>query len=149
VVLYLDLDDFKAVNDTYGHATGDQLLHITGARILGCVHPSDLVARLGGDEFVVVLTGDPQIVGDRVRGAIETALREPVALGPVVASGSASIGVASVGPGERADATTVIARADALMYRAKQTGQTRMSTAPPAAVPPSAPPPTDPAPARR
>lgn len=120
VLLYLDVDDFKAVNDTHGHTTGDKLLRAVAARLRACVRSSDVVARFGGDEFVVVLEGEPETVASAVVPAIVRALAEPVVLGAVVASGRSSIGVAVVGPGEREDSAALLSRADAEMYRAKR-----------------------------
>ncbi len=119
-VLYLDLDDFKAVNDTHGHATGDLLLRAVAARLRACVRSGDVVARFGGDEFVVVLEGEPETVATAVVASIVRALAEPVVLGAVVASGRPSIGVATVGPGERVAPATLLSHADAEMYRAKR-----------------------------
>ncbi len=120
VVLYLDLDDFKAVNDTHGHVIGDRLLQAVAARITSCVRSCDVVARFGGDEFVAVLEGAPQDVEAVVLPHLERTLAEPVTLDDVVVPGLVSVGVATVGPGERLDADTLLRRADAEMYRAKR-----------------------------
>ncbi len=119
VVLYIDLDDFKAINDTHGHGVGDELLRTVAARIQGAVRPGDLVARFGGDEFVVVLESDAP-AGDDVAVAIEAALAAPVTIGTVVASGHASVGITAAAPGVRVDAETLLGRADAQMYCAKR-----------------------------
>ena len=120
VVLYLDLDDFKEVNDTHGHATGDRVLYDVGSRVRACIRSTDLVARCGGDEFVVVLEGDPAVVEAAVVASLGRALAEPVVVGSVVASGRASIGVARVRTGESMAAETLLARADVDMYRVKR-----------------------------
>lgn len=120
VVLYLDLDDFKAVNDTHGHVIGDRLLQAVAARITSCVRSCDVVARFGGDEFVAVLEGAPQDVEAVVLPHLERTLAGPVTIDDVVVPGLVSVGVATVGPGERLDADTLLRRADAEMYRAKR-----------------------------
>ncbi|MET3808025.1 diguanylate cyclase (GGDEF)-like protein [Nakamurella sp. UYEF19] len=126
-VLVLDLDGFKAVNDTYGHPVGDEVL-ITVARRLGAaLRPPALVARYGGDEFVVVL--GPGYVGRSVRQLVEdlvAAVSGPVTVGLEEVSISASIGVAT------STATTtspmeLIGRADRAMYRTKSAGPRQMS----------------------
>ena len=119
VVLYIDLDDFKVVNDTHGHVVGDQLLRIVGSRIRASVRPQDMVARFGGDEFVVLLEGD-RAAGVDVGRRVEAALALPVAVGAVRASGRASIGIAVATPGQRIDAERLVERADAEMYCAKR-----------------------------
>ena len=144
-LLYLDLDEFKAVNDTHGHLAGDRLLRTVTERLRACVPSCALVARFGGDEFVVVLEGVPERVGLALVATIEQAMAEPVMLGDVVASGRVSIGLAVVGPGEASDVETLVGRADAAMYRAKRARQ-----APDAAVSGGLPTPaTDGLPARR
>ncbi|HEY0119203.1 MAG TPA: GGDEF domain-containing protein [Cellulomonas sp.] len=122
-VLYMDLDEFKAVNDTHGHLTGDRLLRTVGARLLARVRPGDLVARFGGDEFVLVLEGDPETVGHATAAAVDRALAEPIAIGAVVTSGRASIGVATAAPGMRTDAEALLQLADAQMYLNKRSRQ--------------------------
>jgi diguanylate cyclase (GGDEF)-like protein len=119
VVLYLDLDDFKVVNDTYGHATGDQLLRVIAERLRSCVRESDLVARFGGDEFVIVLEGPLNAVDATVLPAIERALDQPFDLGELTIVARSSLGLASVAAGQRADTEMLLSRADATMYQVK------------------------------
>jgi len=121
-VLFLDLDDFKAVNDSFGHAEGDRLLETVAARLLKATRGCDTVARLGGDEFAILLAGlaqerDAVVVVERITAA----MRPPVALrGREVLIG-ASIGVAHVGVGQGVD--EVLRNADLAMYRAKAAGK--------------------------
>jgi diguanylate cyclase len=124
-VLLLDLDDFKDVNDSRGHAAGDQLLTTVSRRIEGCVRSVDQVARLGGDEFAVVVAGSARTaaeVGERVLAALAD---------PVVVDGRAihvrvSIGVAdSTSAGDRS-ADTLLRNADLAMYLAKSSGKNRV-----------------------
>ncbi|SFE91809.1 putative bifunctional diguanylate cyclase/phosphodiesterase [Blastococcus tunisiensis] len=120
-VLYLDLDGFKPVNDTYGHEAGDVLLRTVADRLRGCLRPADTAARLGGDEFVVLLTGPIDRFGvTRVIQRIREQLEVPVLLGDdVVTTVGASIGVA-LGEAGLPDADTLVRHADVAMYAAKR-----------------------------
>jgi diguanylate cyclase (GGDEF)-like protein/PAS domain S-box-containing protein len=124
-VLFLDLDDFKAVNDTLGHDTGDQLLTAAGARIASTLRPGDTVARLGGDEFAVLLRNmeDEQIAA-RVAERITRQLAPPFAIGGKEISIRASIGIAGLVSGQEA-ADELIRNADVAMYIAKSKGKAR------------------------
>ena len=122
VVLFLDLDDFKAVNDTYGHATGDRLLGVVAERLLDATRGSDTVARLGGDEFGVLLRGVEDAADvDAVAARLIAALRRPVRLGDYDTVVSASIGLARGTPAVDADA--LLRNADTAMYAAKDAGK--------------------------
>ena len=124
-VLYVDLDDFKDVNDQYGHGRGDDLLREIGLRLGRATRPADLCARLGGDEFAVLVRGAGPAVVTEIAGRIVTALAEPVRLGEVVAGVGASVGVATeVGVGAGPD--ELIHRADVAMYAAKASGKGRV-----------------------
>ena len=124
-VLFLDLDDFKAVNDTLGHDIGDQLLVAVGARIASTLRPGDTVARLGGDEFAVLLKKmeDEQIAG-RVAERITRQLIPPFAIGGKEIAIRASIGIAGLVSGQEA-ADELIRNADVAMYIAKAKGKAR------------------------
>src|SRR3954467_6159677 len=120
-VLYLDLDGFKPVNDTFGHEAGDVLLRTIADRLRGCLRPADTAARMGGDEFVVLLNGPIDRLGvARVVERIRAQLDGPVLLGDgVVTTVGASIGVA-LGDHTTPDADTLVRHADIAMYAAKR-----------------------------
>ena len=119
-VLFIDIDDFKAVNDSHGHLTGDQLLTAIAGRLQARVRAADTVARLGGDEFVVLYedlvspSEDTKLLVERV----ETAFHQPFILQDRSIEASASIGLAIAT--SRCDADVLLTRADHAMYRAKQ-----------------------------
>jgi diguanylate cyclase (GGDEF)-like protein len=123
-VVLTDIDFFKRVNDTHGHATGDEVL-VTVARLLRQgVRDRDVVSRYGGEEFFVLLRGAPlhvaELVAERLRAAIEAATFRPPEL-----KVTASFGVASLG--ERfGDVDELVQAADAELYRAKQSGRNRV-----------------------
>jgi diguanylate cyclase (GGDEF)-like protein len=120
-VLYLDLDGFKPVNDTYGHEAGDILLQAFADRLRGCLRSADTAARLGGDEFAVLVNGpiDPDGVA-RVVARIKAELARPIDLsGGRQATVGASIGIAIAEPAA-ADVETLVRRADQAMYTAKR-----------------------------
>jgi diguanylate cyclase (GGDEF)-like protein len=122
-VLFVDLDRFKPVNDSLGHAAGDQLLQVVGQRIGECLRGSDTAARLGGDEFAVLLEDRPS-AGDAIDAAqrIIEALQDPVVLEGREVFIGASIGVAT----GRRGAEDLLRRADVAMYRAKADGKGRI-----------------------
>jgi diguanylate cyclase (GGDEF)-like protein len=122
-VLCLDLDDFKAVNDTLGHPIGDALLKAVAQRLLGCLHETDTVARLGGDEFAIVQVSGAQPVAATVlaQHLIET-LAEPFEVeGHSVVIGT-SIGMA-LAPNDGGDPDELLKNADMALYRAKAEGR--------------------------
>ncbi len=116
---YFDLDGFKAVNDRFGHAAGDQALKSVADRLLANVRESDIVGRLGGDEFAVILVQADQATaeakGESLKRAIET---NPVDLGDWSAPLHVTVGVREIEPG--ADPETALAEADASMYVKKR-----------------------------
>ena len=117
-VLFVDLDRFKSVNDNFGHAAGDELLRQAADRMREAVRPGDTIARLGGDEFTV-LCEDLDAVHDAgwVADRLNESLTRPFELFDAVTSIGVSIGIAVAD--SRDSAETVLARADAAMYRAK------------------------------
>jgi diguanylate cyclase (GGDEF)-like protein/PAS domain S-box-containing protein len=122
-VLFIDLDDFKLVNDTQGHAAGDELLKETARRLLGSVRQGDTVARISGDEFAVIL-GDLTRADDAalVAQKIIDKLGEAFAIYNQQVFVTASIGIATF-PGDGDNAESLLSAADAAMYRAKQAGR--------------------------
>ncbi|MFT7776256.1 diguanylate cyclase [Roseateles sp.] len=121
-VLMLDLDHFKAINDTHGHAVGDAVLRAFGQRLQAQLRRSDLCARYGGEEFVVLLAGTPfepaEEVGERLRVLVTA---EPLVEG---VTATVSVGTASFRPGD--DMASLLARADAALYDAKRSGRNRV-----------------------
>ena len=124
-VVFLDLDSFKAVNDTYGHDVGDEMLFALSQHMKEALHEGDTLSRFGGDEFVAVLSGldnieDCQPVLERLLKAVAT----PVSLDGAVMKVSASIGI-TLYPQDGGDAEQLIRHADQAMYEAKQAGKNR------------------------
>lgn len=125
-VLFVDLDRFKAVNDSLGHARGDRLLSLVAERLLAVVRPAETVARLGGDEFALLLedvaSGDEALaVGERVVGAFVA----PFQLAGEPVKASVSVGVA-FRSAAGATVAELVQEADAAMYEAKRTGKARV-----------------------
>jgi diguanylate cyclase (GGDEF)-like protein len=121
-VLFLDLDRFKMVNDSLGHAAGDHLLVAVGDRLRRALRATDVAARLGGDEFAVLAEdSEDESDADAVAERILEALREPIILHGRELSVTASVGVAVSGGGE-GDAASLLRNADLAMYRAKVDG---------------------------
>jgi diguanylate cyclase (GGDEF)-like protein/PAS domain S-box-containing protein len=128
-LLFVDMDRFKSINDTFGHDIGDLLLVEVARRISGCVRKGDTVARLGGDEFVVFLpdireTRDAALVAEKI---IES-LGRPFQLGAHQVNSSPSMGIA-IYPDHGPDLDTLTKRADEAMYRAKHGGRNRFEFA--------------------
>jgi diguanylate cyclase (GGDEF)-like protein/PAS domain S-box-containing protein len=120
-VLFIDLDQFKHVNDTLGHDAGDELLQTAADRLRSGLREDDVLARFGGDEFVVVLTGDPTEVAERLRVAV----RPPVDLGGHELFVTTSIGFA-VNDAPGMTPNDLLRDADGAMYRAKKLGRDRV-----------------------
>ncbi|HEX4979589.1 MAG TPA: GGDEF domain-containing protein [Acidimicrobiales bacterium] len=124
-IAFVDLDDFKDVNDTLGHAAGDELLCTVAERLTDVLRPGDLVARLGGDEFAVLLdrAPDPRAVLD-IAERIVAAVAKPTDVGEATVQVAASVGVAF--RDEDLDAEEFMRRADVAMYMAKGRGKNRV-----------------------
>jgi diguanylate cyclase (GGDEF)-like protein len=125
-VIYIDLDNFKPINDTLGHEAGDAVLKGAADRLLGSLRPSDTAARLGGDEFAVLLVDIPEehiaVVADRIVGN----LTRPLEVDGNELTVGASLGVASARSGTL-DADALVRNADVAMYVAKHGGKGRFS----------------------
>jgi diguanylate cyclase (GGDEF)-like protein/PAS domain S-box-containing protein len=124
-VLFIDLDNFKQVNDTHGHAAGDAVLVETARRLQTAVRPGDTIARIGGDEFVAVCEDIDEEVALAVGRRLQEAIRPPLTAGGVQHLLSASIGIAI---GDH-DASGLIGEADLAAYRAKAAGRARIELA--------------------
>jgi diguanylate cyclase (GGDEF)-like protein/PAS domain S-box-containing protein len=125
-VYFLDLDRFKRINDSMGHAAGDEVLREVARRLNGVLRPEDTVARFGGDEFTVLCESVGGVLeAVSIADRLQRPLREPLMAGGAELRLSASIGVALVEPGEIGDAQHLIEDADAAMYRAKERGGAR------------------------
>ena len=122
-LLYLDLDQFKRVNDTLGHEAGDELLREVAERLLGCVRKEDTVGRPGGDEFTILLyeVRSPADAG-QVAEKILNAMRQPIAISGHQLVVTTSIGIALL-PDDGVDANMLLKNADLAMYRAKEQGR--------------------------
>ena len=123
VLLLLDIDNFKEVNDSFGHQLGDVLLRQMGARLREAVDGAPLIARLGGDEFAILLPGANVAVAQRTAHAMLRALEQPFLSDDHALEITASIGIAAF-PDHATDAETLLRRADVAMYGAKRTGGT-------------------------
>ncbi len=121
-VFFLDLDGFKKVNDTHGHAIGDELLVQVSDRLISCVRVRDTVGRLGGDEFGMILAMHDRHDATVVATKIRTALQEPFQLLGHDVTVTASVGI-TLHPDDATDAETLIRYADTAMYKAKQAGR--------------------------
>jgi len=123
-VIYVDLDRFKVINDSLGHAVGDRLLEVIADRIRSTVRGSDVAARLGGDEFSVIARDASSLEAWALAGRLLDAIGQPVDLGDATVVVTASIGIVIGGPTSTAE--DMLRDADASMYRAKETGRNRI-----------------------
>jgi diguanylate cyclase (GGDEF)-like protein len=123
-VAFVDLDNFKIVNDSLGHNAGDELLKIVASRMVACVRATDTVVRLGGDEFVILLLDQPKSA-DMISATVQeisAAIAAPICLEGHDIRVTSSIGIATY-PNDGTDADALLANADAAMYRAKEVGR--------------------------
>jgi diguanylate cyclase (GGDEF)-like protein/PAS domain S-box-containing protein len=121
-LLFIDLDQFKNVNDHFGHDYGDELLLVMGSRLSGVLRDTDHVARWGGDEFVVIVQGASEPALSNMAARILAALRAPMRVSGHDVRVSASIGI-SVYPADGTDVGTLLKSADSAMYAAKSSGK--------------------------
>lgn len=132
-VMFVDLDNFKDVNDSHGHATGDRVLQVVAARLQHCVRAVDTLARLGGDEFIVLIESlDTQEPVTAIAHKLIAQFKTPITAGAREILIGLSIGI-SILPEDGTDAETLVARADEAMYAAKMAGRNgyRFYSAPP------------------
>jgi diguanylate cyclase (GGDEF)-like protein/PAS domain S-box-containing protein len=122
-VIYLDIDHFKNINDSRGHACGDRLLEVVAARLRAAVAMQDLVARMGGDEFVIVAPLAPDLAAvEALAARVQAAVSGPIAAGGGLVTVTASLGTA-VYPRDGADARTLLKHADIALHQAKDAGR--------------------------
>lgn len=126
VLCFIDLDHFKWINDSLGHAAGDEVLRVTAERIAACLREADTVARIGGDEFILLLLnpGPAQVATQAIERVVHSVGR-PIALGGKEITVTCSVGCSRY-PDDGGDADELLKFADAAMYRAKQAGRNNM-----------------------
>jgi diguanylate cyclase (GGDEF)-like protein len=124
VVCFFDLDDFKDVNDSFGHGAGDELLRVIGERLSECVRPEDTVARFGGDEFAVLLEDTELVEALEIIDRIYASVGAPLRLGDEEVLVHLSVGMTTLGA-RQVTSEELLAEADAAMYAAKARGKNR------------------------
>ena len=125
-VMFIDLDQFKLINDSMGHSVGDQLLVLASKRIQSCLRPHDVVGRISGDEFIVLAPSDAPAaiqLGERIRKVLSDSFS--LDAGEVFVS--VSVGITVALPGTRVPASTLVQEADTAMYRSKESGRNRVT----------------------
>jgi histidinol-phosphatase (PHP family) len=122
-LLYIDLDNFKEINDNYGHAVGDEVLITVGKRIQTCIRKSDIVARMGGDEYSALIRDvEDNMAISYIVEKIHKAVREVMHIGDSECYVNSSIGV-TIYPGNGEDSETLLRNADSIMYQVKRNGR--------------------------
>jgi len=126
-VMFLDLDGFKPINDTYGHDVGDEVLKEVSTRLQTCVRDHDILCRLGGDEFVLMFPSlvDREVLQQRADRVLAR-VNEPYWVGDSRVTMGVSIGI-SIGPGDGKTGEELLAAADQAMYSAKKTGKNQFT----------------------
>jgi diguanylate cyclase (GGDEF)-like protein len=133
---YLDMDDFKRINDTHGHAAGDAALVEAGKLLLETLHNSGIAGRIGGDEFVFAFVARPEALDQAMTNFVNRMAKVAVAHGPDRLDLTTSIGIVPLGvPEAQTDALAALRQADQLMYEAKRAGKGRGAIGPAAAAP--------------
>jgi len=122
-VLFLDLDDFKTVNDTLGHQAGDELLRVIAGRLSAAARAADTAARLGGDEFAMLMEDDANDASELVAQRLLASIAAPISIEDRAITMTASIGIARALPGESLQVDTLLRNADVAMYEAKASGK--------------------------
>lgn len=125
-LLFMDIDKFKQVNDTYGHEVGDSVLRIFASRLKGLIRSNDYIARMGGDEFIILIEGigDKTMLQHRVE-TIRAEIAKPMDCGAVQLNVTTSIGVSVLTGDETVDYTAVMKQADIALYSSKRSGRDR------------------------
>ncbi|MEZ5217303.1 MAG: sensor domain-containing diguanylate cyclase [Ilumatobacteraceae bacterium] len=121
-LMFIDLSRFKAINDSYGHALGDEVLSVVAQRIAGSLRTSDTAARLGGDEFVVLLEGREKTASVVVAQRILMAIRRPITIGARTLYADAAIGISFAAAASRIEPELLLRQADIAMYQARRHG---------------------------
>jgi len=122
-LMFIDLDNFKTINDTYGHEAGDEVLRVVARRMSGVLRSTDVICRLGGDEFAVMLSDFPEpLVAEQLAERLITSVQEAINIDGVLMSVGATIGLA-FSPLDAQEASVLLNKSDHAMYAAKRAGK--------------------------